>query len=579
MEKERFFSNLIKIIVIILGISCFYLQIIRYKYYLQLSLKNCIRTIETGTPRGTIYDRNNKVLAKDKPTLNLVFIPFDLKYPEKEAEILSKIITIDKNYIIKKFKKEYLNPYDRIIIKRNLSTEEISLIEENLDNLPGIFAQEGISREYPLGEKTSHVIGYLGEVSKDELDSLGNNKYKPGDFIGKDGIEKYYDMVLRGTPGGIQVEVDALGHHRKIRGRKLGKEGNSLVLTIDRVIQEVAYKHLGKRSGCVVAMDPRNGEILALVSSPSFNPERVEKYINLANHPLFNRVIKGQYPPGSVFKIITEIAALETDAVDEYDRIECLGTIEVGDRVFHCWKEEGHGWIDINLALPFSCNIFFGACGMRVGVKKILEYAGSFGFGEKTGIDLYGEKNGYLPTEYEIDPLNLAIGQGAILATPIQLLSLISTIANGGNIWKPFIVKKIVSPEGTLVKEISPFIKKTIYINSETLDILKKGLRNVVLFGTGHLAEVEGLEICGKTGTAQRAGRENELPTYGAFVCYSPSKDPKIAMVVFIDYGSSAEAASIAGKILKEVFIPEEGRIGEEKIEEEKIGEEENEEH
>jgi len=181
--------------------------------------------------------------------------------------------------------------------------------------------------------------------------------------------------------------------------------------------------------------------------------------------------------------------------------------------------------------------------------------------GEKTEIDLLGEKKGYLPTRYETDPLNLAIGQGPILTTPIQLLSLISTVANGGNIWKPFVVKKIVSPDGKVIKEISPVIKKTVYISSETLDILKRGLRNVVLFGTGHLANIEGIEISGKTGTAQRAGGESELPTYGAFACYAPSNNPKIAMVVFLDKASSAEAALIAGRILKEIFIPEKGRI------------------
>jgi len=563
MEKERLFYNLVKFLVIILGVWCFFLQVVRYGHYSQLSAKNCIRTINIGTPRGVIYDRNGKILAKDIPTLNLVFIPFDIKNIEKEAEILSNIISFNKYSLIEKFKKKYTNPYDRIVIKRNLSIEEVSLIEENIDNLPGIFPQESIGRQYPLEDQTCHVVGYLGEISKEELDALKDKGYKIGDTIGKDGVERYYDTFLRGSPSGIQVEVDALGHYRKVLKKQAGKTGNSLILTIDSVIQRSAYKQLGNRSGCVVAMDPRNGEILALVSRPGFKPGEVEKYFNLASHPLVNRVIKGQYPPGSIFKIITEISALETGEIQEYDRIECRGAMEIGDRVFHCWKDEGHGLIDINLALPFSCNIFFGTCGIRVGVEKMLEYASKFGLGEKTGIDLPGEKRGHLPLKNETDPLNLAIGQGPILTTPIQLLSLISTVANGGTIWEPFIVKKIVSPEGNILKESSPLINKTVFISSDTLEILKKGLRNVVLFGTGHLANIEGLEVSGKTGTAQRAGGESELPTYGGFVCYAPSSNPQIAMVVFLDHASSAEAALIAGKILKEVFIPEKGRIEE----------------
>jgi len=451
--------------------------------------------------------------------------------------------------------RKYLNPYDRIIIKKRLSKKEVSVIEENTLNLPGVFVQPGIEREYPLKEKASHLIGYTGEISKEELERLKEKGLKIGDYIGKYGIEKYYDDYLRGIPGGVRVEVDALGHQRKILGEKKMVPGNNLILTIDGRLQEIAYRALGERRGCVVAMNPKNGEILALVSKPSFDPNKVEKYLKAKGNPLLNRVIQGQYPPGSIFKIITEIAALEEGVISENDRIECTGEMEVGDRVFHCWKEEGHGWIDINLALPFSCNIFFGTIGMRLGSATLLEYAKKFGFGEPTGIDLPGEKPGYIPPpQISGGPLNLAIGQGAILATPIQLLSLISTVANGGNIWKPYVVKEIVSPEGKVIKSFSPVLRKTVYISPETLEILKRGLRNVVVFGTGVNAQVENLKVAGKTGTAQRASSELELPTHGAFACYAPADDPEISLVVFLDTGSSAVAARIAGNILREYF-------------------------
>lgn len=560
MERENFLKNFLLVFICIILLRSFYLQVIRYSYYYQLSIKNCIRTIETGIPRGTIYDRNGRVLAKDAPACHLVFVPYDLKDIENEIEIISNLLSIDKEYLRRKMKKKYKNPFDRVIIKRNLDEKEISLIEENLYKLPGIFVQEGIKRVYPFGKKTAHLIGYLGEITQAQLEKLKDKGYQMGDVIGQDGIEKQYDEYLKGIPGGIQVEVDALGHQRRILGRKEGAIGNSIILTIDATIQEIAYEELGERKGCVAVMDPRNGEVLALVSNPSFDPHNLIFYLDERKHPekpFLNRVIKGQYPPGSIFKIITEIAALQTETIKEYDRIECTGEIEVRERVFHCWKEEGHGWVDINLALPYSCNIFFGTIGMKLGVEQLIEYAKKFELGKKTGIDLVGEESGYIPSPRETDPLNLSIGQGPITTTPIQLLSLISTIANGGNIWQIFIGKKIISQKGEIVKEFLPTVKKTVYIDPDVLEILRKGLRNVVVFGTGTNANVEEIEIAGKTGTAQRAALELELPTHGAFVCYTPFDNPKIAVVVFLDYGSSPQAAAIAGKIIKRIFVPE----------------------
>ena len=559
MGREIFLKKFLIFFIFIVILRSFYLQLIRYQYYYQLSVRNCIRTIETGIPRGVIYDRNGRVLAKDSPSVNLVFVPYDLKNIEKIANILSNIIDLDKEYLIKKLTKKYVNPFDRVILKRDLNSKEISLVEENLPYLSGVFLQEGLKRVYPFGEKTAHLLGYIGEISQQQLEKFKNKGYKMGDFIGQDGIERQYEEYLRGVPGGIQVEVDALGHQRRKLGEKEGLPGNDIFLTIDISIQLIAYEELGNKIGCVAVMDPRNGEILALVSNPSFNPDNILFYLNEKKHrekPFLNRVIKGQYPPGSIFKIITEIAALEKGIIKEYDRIECTGSIEVKDRVFNCWKEEGHGWVDINLALPFSCNIFFGTIGMKVGVSQLIEYAKRFELGKPTGIDLPGEASGYIPKPLETDPLNLSIGQGPITTTPIQLLSLISTVGNGGNIWQPFILKKIISPKSEILKEILPTLKKTIYIDEETLDILRKGLKNVVEFGTGVRAKVKGLDIAGKTGTAQRA-TELELPTYGAFVCYAPFDKPKIAIVVFLEYGSSSQAADIAGRILKRIFIPE----------------------
>lgn len=556
-DEKRVFINLTKILLMIIILRCVYLQVIRYSYYKNLSLRNCIRTIETEIPRGVIYDRNMRSLAKDSPALHLVFVPYDLENPEKEASLLAEIISVDKKEILKKFQTRYANPFDRVYIKRRITKEEVSLIEENISDLSGIFIQEGLIREYILGKDTCHLLGYTGEISESQLKALKEKNYKQGDYIGQEGVEKVYDDYLRGIPGGLQVEVDAIGHQRKILGKKDSSPGNNLILTIDQTIQEIVSDELGNRRGCVAVMDPRNGQILAMVSKPGFDADNIKEYLKREGYPFLNRVIKGTYSPGSVFKIITEITALETGEIGEYDRVECSGEIEVADRFFHCWEKEGHGWLDINLALPYSCNIFFGTIGMKSGVSKMLEFASVFGLGNATGIDLPGEKEGSLPKRSEIDPLNLSIGQGPILITPLQLLSLISSVANGGNIWKPYIVKEVVSPDEKRIKEFVPELKKVVYVSEETLGILRRGLKNVVMFGTGGRARIDEIEVAGKTGTVQRAASEAGLATHGFFVCYAPADTPKIAMVVFLDTASSSEAAGIAGKSLKRILVPE----------------------
>ncbi len=564
-DRLKTFSIIVKVLMIILAIQCVNLQVIHYPYYRRLSEQNCIRTIDLGIPRGKIFDRNGRILAQDKTCFHLVFVPYDLKDPAEVASILSKILGLDYDELIKKLSVKSMNPFDRRILKRNLSQAEIAAVSEYGFKLSGVFVQAGLERTYTLGQDAAHLIGYTGEVNQDELELLRNEGVKPGHLIGKSGVEKQMDSILRGRSGGYQVEVDARGHQRRILREIAMVPGNDIILTIDQTVQEICAEILGNRSGCVVVMDPRNGEILGMVSKPSFNPLNVAKYVGLdyaEKKPFLNRVIAGQYAPGSIFKIITEIAALESGEIGEHDRIECTGSMEIGDRVFHCWKEEGHGWVDINQALPFSCNIFFGTIGMRLGVNRILEFAKLFDLGKPTGIDLGGEKSGNLPSpETSGGPLNLAIGQGAITCTPLQLCTLISAIANGGNLWKPFVIKRVISPDGKTVKESQPVLKKTVFISDETLGILRRGLRNVVRFGTGAGANVAGIEIAGKTGTAQIAHRELGLPTRGAFACYAPADHPSIAMVVLLEEGSSSQSARIAGQIIKKIFTSEETRV------------------
>ncbi len=561
-ERLKTFLQLVKILLGIILLQCVNLQVFHFSYYRRMSNQNCIRTIDLGIPRGKILDRNGRILAEDRTCFNLVYVPYDIKNSREVATTLSDIFGLDPNELLKQFDKPSSNPFERRILKRNLTQSEIATVSEYAFKLPGVFVQAGLDRQYTLKEGTCHVLGYIGEINQDELDAMKDEGLKPGHYIGRYGIEKQYDDFLRGKSGGYQIEVDAHGHQRKILREIAMIPGNNIVLTLDQSVQEACINALENRHGSIVVMDPRNGEILALVSNPSFDPSNVAKYLKppySERTPFLNRVIAGQYAPGSIFKIITEIAALETGEIGEHDRIECTGSMEVGDKIFHCWKEEGHGWLDINMALPFSCNIFFGTVGAKIGVEKILEYAKLFDFGKQTGIDLPGEKSGNLPSPDESGgAINLAIGQGALTVTPLQLCVMISSIANGGNLWRPYLVKKILAPDGKVIKEFQPFVKKTIFISDETLTVLKRGLRNVVRFGTGAGANVSGIEIAGKTGTAQIAQRELGLPTRGAFACYAPADSPNIAMVVFLDEGSSAQAARIAGSIIKKIYTSEE---------------------
>ena len=546
-----------------------YLQLFSYAHYQKLSNFNSTRIIDLDIPRGTIFDRKGKVLVTDKPCFNLCFVPFDLKNSEKAAAILASVLHFSQAEIKSMLKKKYSNPFEQQFLKRDLNEKELARVEEKGEKLPGIFVQVGIKRDYKLGKKAAHLLGYLGEVNPEELrkSRLKGGALKEGDLVGKEGIEKTFDALLKGKRGAIRIEVDAHGHKVKTLGKKKSTPGNSIILTIDSFIQESIVKNLGNYQGSAIVMDPRNGEILALASKPSFDPNGVTRYLSRPGKPFFDRAIKGCYPPGSTYKIITELAALDKGVITPTDKLECRGVLKVKEgkttRLFHCWVDhktgeyKQHGWIDINTALPQSCNIFFGQVGLMVGTKDLLAYGKKFGLGAPTGIDLPGEKSGYIPPpKLSGGALNLSIGQGALLVTPIQLVDLIATIANGGNIWQPEVVKEIVDPSGNEILSFNPHLRGSVFIPEENLSVLREGLYNVVEKGTGKNARVEGLTVCGKTGTAQIAKAELELPTHGAFICYAPQENPTIALVVFLDHASSAEAAIIAGRILKDIFFP-----------------------
>lgn len=540
-----------------------YLQVFGHSRFRQLSEGNSIRTIYLDIPRGKILDRNGIVLAEDKLGFNLTYVPYDLKNPAECVDILAPILNMSRSEIQKKFAEKATNPFELRTIFRNLSQAQIHAIEENSSWLTGVYIQTGLIRNYPFGKETASILGYLGEVNREELLMLKKEGLRSGDLIGRSGIEKMFDSLLRGERGGTQVEVDARGHQLRVLGQKESRPGHTVVLTIDSRLQQIASGKLGDRAGAIVVLSPNTGEVLALTSKPTFDPNNPAPYLNRSDKPFLNRALAGLYAPGSVFKIITSIAALESGSITPEDEYECLGSLTLGDREFHCWKEDGHGWVSFKNALAQSCNIYFGQIGMKTGEANLLAYAVRAGLGVVTGIDLPGEKAGFIPrTGDSGGALNLSIGQGALILTPIQMANLIATVANGGNIFRPEIVRELRDREGNTIEEFGPVIQSYFFVSETTLNILKESLLAVVDSGTGSGAQVPGISIAGKTGTAQTAQRDLRLTTRGSFVCYAPTENPRISMAVVLDSGASSEAAAITRRILSEYFFPARAATG-----------------
>ncbi|MEK7845580.1 MAG: penicillin-binding protein 2, partial [Nitrospinota bacterium] len=415
--REQNFSETVKgriLIFTILIVTSFlflifrlwYLQIIKSDELKLLAENNRVRTIPLKAYRGKIFDRNNKEIINSRPSFNLLLTPEDVKEPDRILSIIASRFKIDMDRIKMEIKNSH-TPFQPVTLKRNLSREEVAFIEEHRIDLPGVFLDIEPARNYVHEEAASHIFGYVGEITKLQLDNLRNSDYRLGDLIGQYGIEKRYESTLKGKRGSKNVEVDAVGRELKVLREVKPDFGYNLYLTIDIELQKGAEGLFEGKNGALVAMDPRDGSILAMVSKPSFNPNffaggvSKEYWSNLTadNYkPLQNRAIQGQYPPGSVFKIITATAGLEEGVITPATIINCPGFFKLGKKTYRCWKKSGHGKMDLQNALIQSCDVFFYTVGFRLGVDRLSQYAYSSGLGNSTDIDLEGEKTGLIPT-------------------------------------------------------------------------------------------------------------------------------------------------------------------------------------
>ncbi len=581
----------------VLALRLWSLQILSGTHYRTKSEKNRIRLQDIPPFRGLIYDRNGNVLVNNKPSYSLYVIPEEIQNEEQLFELLQRLISLDPDELRHEIRKKGRRmPFKPLLLKKGLSRDELAVIETHRFNLPGIFVKVVPQRNYVMGKFASHVLGYLGEITENQLRSGRHPYSKVGDLIGKAGVELKWQKFLNGMRGGEQIEVDAAGRKIRVISRIPPRPGADLYLTIDKKVQEIAEKALEGKSGAVVALDPNNGQVLAMASSPSFDPnifirgidkECWREMISGGKFPLQNRAIAGLYSPGSVFKIPVALAALQEHIITPQDTFFCNGQMRLGNRTFRCWKRWGHGNVDLAKALIESCDVYFYNVGKELGVDKIAKYAKDMGLGEFTGFDLGFEKRGLVPTRkwkqrrfgnsWQMgETLSLAIGQSFLLVTPIQMACMISAVFNGGILYQPQVTKSIMRQGGKELYEFVPKIKRYINANYEDIEIVKKALIGVVNdpHGTGKRAKIEGITVAGKTGTAQVVGMDSkkgdveddevapEFRDHAWFVAVAPAEDPKIAVSVLIEHGGhGGSAAAPVAKDVMEVYLKELGII------------------
>ena len=561
-----------------------YLQLYKGDYYYRLSEGNRVRAVKILAPRGIIYDCNGEELVKNEPGFVVSLLRTNKKPDMAVINKLAGIIEVPPEQIMEKIKQNE-DSYEPIRIKSNLSAAMVTKIEERSEELPGILLELQSIRKYVNNELAVHVLGYVGEVSEYEISKEQNTDLKVGSIVGKFGLERFYDNYLRGTDGSYREEVDVAGSVVQTLDELPPKPGQGLVLTVDAKLQREAEKivdeHLKylRSSGfapkanaaAIIAIDPRNGAIKALVSRPGFNPNLFVNGISSKDwqtindnpfDPMSNKVISGEYPPGSTFKIVTGSAALETGKVTPQEMIFDSGKhwlIPMGNA-----EGEALGWLNFHKALAASDNVYCYEMGNRVGIDVLKKYAALFGFGKTTGIDLFGENEGIIASpEYKMkvfdedwylgDTFNAAIGQGFNLATPIQLAVMLSAVANNGDIYRPHLVDKIVNDDGSAVKEIKPEKIGRLPVSAETLELLQSALKAVAQEG-GTAAQMANLSVpvAGKTGTAENPHGKD----HGLFVGYAPADNPNLVVAAVIDQGGfgSVSAAPIVQRIFEYVF-------------------------
>ncbi|MDR1317880.1 MAG: penicillin-binding protein 2 [Spirochaetales bacterium] len=573
LSKNRiyFFAACIIALFTVYLIHLFNLQVVNEEVYQERATQVTQRSVPIYAQRGEIFDRHyDTPIVSNIDSFAIDVIPGEIPSGEKENIIkrLAEYLGLTVSEINRKIPPSYSDLYQPIEIKNGISLETITYLAEHLEDFPGVTWHSKPIRNYVEKETLAHVLGYVGDITREEIQVLYNQGYSYGSVLGKSGIEKQYDFLLRGKDGKEFRTVD-------VRGRRVGEAiledeppvlGSSIVLTIDRHIQRLCEKALGQRSGAIVVTKPATGEILALVSYPSFDPNlfydtsNTEAFRQLSlntQFPFLNRAIQSQYPPASAYKIIMTTAIVEEEVIPLNKTILCPGYLNYGDRVFRCHKQSGHGALALFSALAESCDVYYYTVGAEyLGIERIVDFSRRFGLGEPTGIDIPGEISGTLPSPSWVsktynsrwqggDTVNMSIGQGYLGVTPIQMANVVSMIVNEGAVYKPHLLKEVRDPlTGDILEEIKPEILSTSAIRPSTFETVQKAMRQVITEGTARVViTTKATSVAGKTGTGE-AGFDDRWHSW--FVAYAPFEEDakpedRIVLVVLVEAANDWE--------------------------------------
>ncbi len=592
-RRAMYSSAVLLFFFAVLAARLWYLQVQQGEEYTRLAQNNRVRSLDIAAPRGNILDRKGRAVVTNRPSFNVVWVREGNRIDEDLIKKMAVILDADIAELLARIRKMAGTPgHIPIRLAENLTWDKVAYIENNRMNLPGIKIEVVPQRVYHYSNLASHVIGYLGEINREELDAAEPDVYRAGDMIGKMGLEKLREKDLRGEKGRHYMEVNALGFEQRNLKGLMPLPGNDLQLTLDVDMQQTAEDLMAEddKAGAVVAVEVNTGRLLVVASSPvldlskflgGISTKNWQEMLNNPRHPLINKTVQGHYPPASTYKIVTALAGLAEGIVTPESVLYCPGSYRFGNRSYRCWKYRGgHGSVNLKRALSESCDVYFYHVGQRLGVNRLANYATHLGLGRRTGVEMEHEKAGLIPTSdwkkerygkpwQDGETLSVAIGQGFNLVTPLQLTMMTAAIANGGILYRPGMIEIVRDPDGRLREQFQPVMLDHFEGQERNLKIIKEGLIEAVngKRGTASKARLKGITVAGKTGTAQvvrlkqyKHLKEEKIPykyrDHAWFTCFAPAEQPEIAVTVLVEHGlhGGSAAAPIAKEVLKKYF-------------------------